>query len=187
MPDVGTPKSSTETSKLNNDQSETTRFIFRVLILGSILIGLNCYVIISSENRIVWQLTAFSIFPTVLFTLFMLSGINLFLKRNDSKLALRNSEIAVLYVMISVSTTLAGQDLIRQLVPLMANPFWYATPENEWEELFFHYLPTYSDQTLFRLVEHKRMVASDFDLDHLCHSNIVRHVVHQHYCSKTMD
>ena len=95
MPDVGTPKTSTATSKLNSDQSETTRFIFRVLILGAILIGLNCYVIISSENRIVWQLTAFSIFPTVLFTLFMLSGINLFLKRNDSKLELRNSEIAV--------------------------------------------------------------------------------------------
>ena len=37
--------------------------------------------------------------------------------------------------MISVSTTLAGQDLIRQLVPLMANPFWYATPENEWEDV----------------------------------------------------
>ena len=111
--------------------------------MGSILIGLNCYVIISSENRIVWQLTTFSIFPTVLFTLFTLSGINLFLKRTYSKLALRNAEIAILYVMISVSTTLAGQDLIRQLVPLMANPFWYATPENEWEELFFHYLPTW--------------------------------------------
>ena len=143
MPDVSNPKSSSIRSKLNNNQSETKRFIFRVLILGSILIGLNCYVIISSENRIVWQLTAFSIFPTVLFTLFILSGINLFLKRNDSKLALRNSEIAVLYIMISVSTTLAGQDLIRQLVPLMANPFWYATLENEWEELFFHYLPTW--------------------------------------------
>ena len=143
MPDASNPKSSSIRSKLNNNQSETKRFIFRVLILGSILIGLNCYVIISSENRIVWQLTAFSIFPTVLFTLFILSGINLFLKRNDSKLALRNSEIAVLYIMISVSTTLAGQDLIRQLVPLMANPFWYATLENEWEELFFHYLPTW--------------------------------------------
>ena len=133
MSDVGTPKNSIASSGLSNvGQSETTRFIFRVLILGSILIGLNCYVIISSENRIVWQLTTFSIFPTVLFTLFTLSGINLFLKRTYSKLALRNAEIAILYVMISVSTTLAGQDLIRQLVPLMANPFWYATPENEW-------------------------------------------------------
>ena len=45
--------------------------------------------------------------------------------------------------MVSVATALAGHDIIRQLVPLMANPFWYATPENEWEELFFRYLPTW--------------------------------------------
>jgi len=129
---------------LTNQQLEsgsTTRFIARVLIFGSLLITLNCYWIISAENRVIWELTDFSVFPTVLFTLFALAGVNLLLKRNFSNLALKNSEIAIIYVMVSVSTALAGHDIIRQLVPLMANPFWFATPENEWEELFFRHLP----------------------------------------------
>ena len=129
---------------LTNQQLEsgsTTRFIARVLIFGSLLITLNCYWIISAENRVIWELTDFSVFPTVLFTLFALAGVNLLLKRNFSNLALKNSEIAIIYVMASVSTALAGHDIIRQLVPLMANPFWFATPENEWEELFFRHLP----------------------------------------------
>ena len=129
---------------LTNQQLEsgsTTRFIARVLIFGSLLITLNCYWIISAENRVIWELTDFSVFPTVLFTLFALAGVNLLLKRNFSNLALKNSEIAIVYVMVSVSTALAGHDIIRQLVPLMANPFWFATPENEWEELFFRHLP----------------------------------------------
>ena len=35
----------------------------------------------------------------------------------------------------------AGHDIVRQLVPLMANPFWFATAENEWEDLFFRFVP----------------------------------------------
>ena len=123
------------------ESGSTSRFIARVLIFGSLLITLNCYWIISAENRVIWELTDFSVFPTVLFTLFALAGVNLLLKRNFSNLALKNSEIAIIYVMVSVSTALAGHDIIRQLVPLMANPFWFATPENEWEELFFRHLP----------------------------------------------
>ena len=38
--------------------------------------------------------------------------------------------------MVSVATALAGHDIIRQLVPMIANAGWFATPENEWTELF---------------------------------------------------
>ena len=75
-------------------QTSTSRFILRVLIFGSLLIALNCYWIISAENRVVWELTDFSVFPTVLFTLFALAGVNLLLKRSFKNLALRNSEVA---------------------------------------------------------------------------------------------
>ena len=43
--------------------------------------------------------------------------------------------------MISVATALAGHDIVRQLVPLKANPFWFATAENEWADLFFRFIP----------------------------------------------
>ena len=104
------------------DTSTTGRFIVRTLIFGSILIILNCYWIISAENRVVYELTDFSIFPTVLFTLFSLAGVNLLLKRFFKGLALSEAELAMTYIMVSVATALAGHDIIRQLVPLMANP-----------------------------------------------------------------
>ena len=68
-----------------------SRFILRVLIFGSLLIALNCYWIVSGENRVVHELTDFSVFPTVLFTLFTLASVNLLLKRTFKTLALRDS------------------------------------------------------------------------------------------------
>ena len=89
----------------------------------------------------VWKLTDFSIFPTVLFTLFIFGSLNLLLKRYASDLAFEDGVVATIYIMISVATALAGHDIVRQLVPLKANPFWFATAENGWEDLFFPFIP----------------------------------------------
>ena len=126
-----------------SDHSSTKRFVLSTLVFGSILIILNCYWIISAENRVVWELTDFSIFPTVLFVLFVLVGVNQLLRRLTKTFSLTEAELATTYIMISVATALAGHDIVRQLVPMMANPFWFATPENEWEDLFFRFLPTW--------------------------------------------
>ena len=144
---------------LNGDAGTNGRFIVRTLIFGSILIILNCYWIISAENRVVYELTDFSIFPTVLFTLVSVAGVNLLLKRFFKGLALSEAELALTYIMVSVATALAGHDIIRQLVPLMANPFWYATPENEWEDLFFRFIPTWL------AVENRRILQGYFEGD----------------------
>ncbi len=129
--------------RLHDDSVKTSRssFTMKALLLGVILILLNCYWIVSAENRVVWELTDFSIFPTVLFTLFLVAAVNLFLNRFLKNLSLSQAELATTYIMISVATALAGHDMIRQLVPLMGNAFWYATPENEWQDLFFRFIP----------------------------------------------
>ena len=121
----------------------TFRFIVGVLVLGSILIILTCYWIISAENRVVWELTDFSVFPTVLFTFFLLALIVPLLKKIFKSFAPTSSELAFTYIMVSVATALAGHDIIRQLVPMIVNAGWFATPENEWAELFFRFMPTW--------------------------------------------
>ena len=120
-----------QTKEASVRKSSTPHSVFRCLILGCVLIILNCYWIISAENRIVWKLTDFSIFPTVLFTL----------KCFFRDRSLSEEKMATTYVMISVATALAGHDIVQQLVPMMVNAFWYATPENKWEGLFFHFIP----------------------------------------------
>ena len=78
-----------------------------------------------------------------MFTLFVLACFNIFLKKYVRPLALNEGELAVLYVMTSIGTAMAGHDMIRQLVPMMGNAAWFARPENEWAELFFRYMPTW--------------------------------------------
>ena len=125
------------------DRSSTFRFVVGTLLFGSILIILTCYWIISAENRVVWELTDFSIFPTVLFTFFFLAALTPILKRIFRNAAPTKRELAMTYIMVSVATALAGHDIVRQLVPMIANAGWFATPENEWSDIFFRFLPTW--------------------------------------------
>ena len=113
----------------------------RALILGTIAIIISAYWVVGVENRIVYELTDFSIYPTVIFVLFLLALVNLFLSRFLKRLSLSATELATVYVMLSIATSLFGHDMMRQLIPMMTNPFWFATPENEWKALFFRYIP----------------------------------------------
>ena len=113
----------------------------RALILGTVLIIISAYWVVGAENRIIYELTDFSIYPTVIFVLFLLALINLTLIRYLKRFSLKSGEMATVYIMLSIGTSLFGHDLIRQLIPMMTNPFWFATPENEWEDLFFRYIP----------------------------------------------
>ena len=63
--------------------------IARALILGAILIVVSTYWVVGAENRIIWELTDFSIYPTVIFVLFLLALINLFLIRYLKRFSLR--------------------------------------------------------------------------------------------------
>lgn len=125
------------------ETSSTLRFFVGTLLFGSILIILTCYWIISAENRVVWELTDFSIFPTVIFTFFLLAALSPFLRRLLKRAAPTSRELAMTYIMVSVATALAGHDIVRQLVPMIANAGWFATPENEWADIFFRFLPTW--------------------------------------------
>ena len=125
------------------ETSSTLRFFVGTLLFGSILIILTCYWIISAENRVVWELTDFSIFPTVIFTFFLLAALAPFLRRLFKRAAPTSRELAMTYIMVSVATALAGHDIVRQLVPMIANAGWFATPENEWADIFFRFLPTW--------------------------------------------
>ena len=125
------------------DNTGSARFFARVLCVGSLLIFLDGYWIVSAENRVVYELTDFSFFPTVLATLFGLLLVNTALRRYTPRVAFSDAEIATIYVMISVATALAGHDIVRQLVPAMAHGVGRATAENEWLTLFGSHLPSW--------------------------------------------
>ncbi|MBD3184351.1 hypothetical protein GF312_18855 [Candidatus Poribacteria bacterium] len=123
------------------DEEKSRSSTFRAILLGVVLIIISAYWVVGVENRIVYELTDFSIYPTVIFVVFILALLNLILIRYLKRFALRPGEMATIYIMLSIATSLFGHDIMRQLIPMMTNPFWFATPENEWEDLFFRYIP----------------------------------------------
>jgi len=88
------------------------------------------------------------IFPTwtvplsnVILILAVLTLINHAIGRLAPRLALRQDEMLVLYVMLSLITTLAAYDITQALLSLLGYGFRFATLENEFKELFWEYLP----------------------------------------------
>ena len=70
-----------------------------------------------------------------------------------SNLVLQSEELLLLYVMLSLATSLAGCDVLQAVLSVLGHSTWFATDENEWRELFGHHLPTWltvSDRTALR-------------------------------------
>ena len=85
--------------------------------------------------------TSMSLFFNVVFFLIVISGLNLLVKRFLPRFALSAGELLVIYMMLCIATSITGLDYMQVLMPLMSHAFWFATPENEWAELFSQYMP----------------------------------------------
>ena len=72
-----------------------------------------------------------------------LVGINALLDRWRPRWRFSAGELITIYLLLSVSTAWCGVDFISDLPEAISNPFWFATPSNQWEQLVIPYLPTW--------------------------------------------
>lgn len=120
---------------------------FRALIIGIILIPINIYWVIQKEAYPGWVTAAvgppdtLSLFYNVIFILSILLLLNFLLSRILPQARLSKIELVAIYAMLCISTSISGIDMVQILPPIMTHGFWYATPENEWESIFWDYLP----------------------------------------------
>jgi len=124
-----------------NQDKRSVGVTWRALLVGILLIPVNVYWIIDSRGQ--GYPTTVSLYFNVIFCIFVLIGFNFIINRLLPKFALRQGELLTVYVMLAISSSIAGHDFMRVLASLPAHPFWYATPENEWAELFHRYIPTW--------------------------------------------
>lgn len=128
----------------------------KAVLVALILIPINCYWIIEIEIiRYTGHPTIISIFFTSIFSLFLILVWNLVMKRIKSALplVLSQGKMLVVYIMLNLASGLAGHDTLQVLVPILGHPFWFASPENEWKEIFFQYIPSWlsvSDKSVLR-------------------------------------
>jgi hypothetical protein len=85
--------------------------------------------------------TCISLFFNVVFTLFVLQVLNLILVRLLPQLAFSSHDLLIIYTMLSIASGISGLDMMQDVVSNLGHAFWYATPENDWEQLFWRYLP----------------------------------------------
>lgn len=116
----------------------------KAILIALFLTPINCYWVMEIEViRYSGHPTIISIFFTSIFSLFLLFMWNLLSKKVAPILVLSQGEMLVVYIMLNLASGLAGHDTLQVLVPILGHPFWFATPENEWKDLFFQYIPSW--------------------------------------------
>ena len=127
----------------SSSRSSSARgFSFRAIFLGLVLIPLNIWWVTVVEVQ--WAgLTGSSLplFITPVFIFFCLLLANLGIRRLRPGWALSRQEILVIYIMLVISETIAGHDMLQNMFGAITSPFFYADAGNRWESLFFRYLP----------------------------------------------
>ena len=179
--------------------SKTQILTLRSIVIAVALMPINCYWIFYSENMWWMQFaTSMSLFFNVVFFLVLIAGLNLLLKKYLPRLALSKGELLVIYMMMCISTSISALDYMQVLMPLMSHAFWFATPENEWAELFWSYIPewlTVSDMrvlnayyngesSLYKLYDDMDYPCSILDIFHYC--SIVCDALYKRHSEKAM-
>jgi hypothetical protein len=83
--------------------------------------------------------------PGALFIFFVLVAISSgLLKRLAPRFALSTAELTTAYIMLLLASAIPTMGLTGQIIPLIAAPHYFMTPENKWADLLIPYLPTWS-------------------------------------------
>jgi hypothetical protein len=82
------------------------------------------------------------IYYNCVFYLAGLVGVNALLRRWRPRWALSVGELLTVYLVLSLATAWCGVDFLTDLPEAISNPFWFATPSNQWEEVVLPYLPS---------------------------------------------
>src|SRR2546421_6015701 len=98
----------------------------RAVLIGLLLIPLNCYWVIYVEGIRHWNhATAMSLFWNTIFCLMVLVLLNLLIKRYCPRFAFRQGEFVTIYAMITLATALCGHDSLQLGYPGLYFPFAY--------------------------------------------------------------
>ena len=123
-------------------QTPPERITWRAILIGLLSLPLNIYLVVQTET--VWTTqypTTMAIFFNAVFTLFLVTIVNLFLTKFLPKWKLSQAEMLTVYLMVTLACVVCGHDLLQATMCILGHASWFASPENEWQSLFFRYIP----------------------------------------------
>jgi hypothetical protein len=116
---------------------------WRAILTGVVLIPINCYWMAVMELQ--WNSldsTCVSLFFHVVFLLLLLTGINALVGRRWPSRAFTQSELMVVYIMLSLASAVMGRDSLENLLPTLGHLFWFDDPASGYHR-FWQYVPTW--------------------------------------------
>ncbi len=132
--------------KTKTEIQEAPRIVtFRAICLSCALIPVLAMWVVQSE--LIWYTghsTAISLFFHVTTVIFVISLINLLLKRWFPRAALWPGELLTMYVMLSVAGTLCSHDFLQVIIPMLSFPIFAANSVNRWPDLILPNLPSWA-------------------------------------------
>lgn len=119
------------------------------LLLAFVLIPFNIWWLIELEVVRVGYPTIIHPQANVIFIVFWLLLIGYALHKLSPKLGISQQELLTVHFMLCIVSCLCSWDMLQILMPIMSYPFRFATPENDWRNLFWRNIPewlTVSDE-----------------------------------------
>ena len=114
----------------------------RAVLIGLAFVPINVYLVVQWET--VWDIqdpTTLTIAFNAVFCLFLVIVVNLPIRRYLPNAALHQGELLTIYSILMVAVPVSGHDFTHSIMGTLGNAHWFATPENEWANLFLGYVP----------------------------------------------
>ncbi len=118
---------------------QPTSFTWRGFAVGALLalgIGVGApYAVIMLQGS---YMALNSSSPGAIFLFFVLVvGVNTLLRALGRGLALGRADLVLIYAMMLLASAVPTQAFVGYLIPIISGLYYYATPENNWGEIFF--------------------------------------------------
>jgi len=127
----------------NHDFNSRSTITKRSVVIGLLSAAFLCLITPYNDYYVRGTFAAGNHFPIGSFFLWVLLVLfgAILLRRLSKKLALTATELIVIWCMMLVASGIPSSGFLRYHLFMLVSPFYYATPENEWQELFYQYLP----------------------------------------------
>jgi len=129
----------------------------RAIAIGLALIPVNAFWLVRMEMATSQNLktggsagpypTTFSLFANVICFLVAIAAANAWVRRRRPAAALSQTEMLVVYVMLTISTCFTSVDFLPVLFGMLGHATKYATDFNGWQDLFVKHIPTWMHVT----------------------------------------
>ncbi len=131
------------TIMLTKTKSAKSDVTIKSIIIGLILVGINAYWLSITSQLWGSHPNLMNPFTNVVSSIVPFILLNFLFFKAFNRTLFSRVELLVIYIMATMVTTVSGHAFIEVLISAMGHPFWFASPENEWEQLFWRFIPSW--------------------------------------------